>query len=110
MRTAESAITLSSDPAPREISGNFPGAVGWQLFKIGDRLPPSRFASSADVDAALNDARAHIDGGHIPRCPARPRLVPSTAPPGADFEETINDVFNYPSDAFANGAISACIV
>jgi hypothetical protein len=72
MRTAESAITLSSDPAPREISGNFPGAVGWQLFKIGVCLPPSRFASSADVDAALNDVRVHIDSGHIPRCPARP--------------------------------------
>jgi hypothetical protein len=43
MRTAESAITLSSDRAPREISGNFPGTVGWQLFKIGDRLPPLTF-------------------------------------------------------------------
>jgi hypothetical protein len=44
MRTAESAITLSSDPAPREISGNFPGAVGWQPIKIGDRLPPVTFS------------------------------------------------------------------
>ena len=43
MRAAESAITLSSDLAPREISGNFPGKVGRQLFKIGDRLPPVTF-------------------------------------------------------------------
>jgi hypothetical protein len=44
MRTAESAMTLSFDPAPREISGNFPGTVGWQLFKIGVRLPPLTFS------------------------------------------------------------------
>jgi hypothetical protein len=44
MRTAEPAITPSSDRVPREISGNFPGTVGWQLFKIGDRLPPVTFS------------------------------------------------------------------
>jgi hypothetical protein len=27
-----------------KISGNFPGTVGWQLFKIGDRLPPVTFS------------------------------------------------------------------
>jgi hypothetical protein len=37
-------MTLPSDPAHREISGNFPGTVGWQLFKIGDRLPPVTFS------------------------------------------------------------------
>jgi hypothetical protein len=38
----------------------------------------SRFGSSADVDAPLNDVNVHIDSGHIPA--VRPgRLVPSTA-------------------------------
>jgi hypothetical protein len=37
------AITLSSDLAPREISSNSL-AAGWQLFKIGDRLPTVTFS------------------------------------------------------------------
>ena len=32
--TATTAITLSSDPASREISSNLPGTAGWQLFGI----------------------------------------------------------------------------
>ena len=43
-KTATTAITLSFDPAPREISGNLPGSAGWQLFKIGVRLPTETFS------------------------------------------------------------------
>jgi len=42
------------------------------------RRARSRFGSSADVDAPLNDVRRHIDSGHFPAVRLG-RLVPSTA-------------------------------
>jgi hypothetical protein len=64
--------------------------------------------SSADVDAPLNEVCRHIDSGHVPRCPTRPRgAIDRDA--GADFEQTINDEFLEPANAFVSGSISACI-
>jgi hypothetical protein len=65
---------------------------GWQQnpSRVSAR---SRFGSSADVDAPLNDVRRHIDSEHSPAVRPGP-LGAINRDAGADFEQTINDEFH----------------